>query len=250
MEELGIDALIIGPSPDLVYLSGFGGRQSERLLLFILPRLGTPRLLLPSFEAPRIAALLPDVEMTLWDDGEDPLRDLRALVSRRTSARIGVGAQLFASTILALSDRLDEAQFVDASTVLAELRLRKSEADLELLRHTATAADATLSDLFAEELAGRAESTLAMLAAQHLLEHGVDDVGHTLVATGANTVVPHHHPSRDRVEVGATLFDIGGVYGGYRSDVTRTICVGPPDDELRRVHACVLNASEKAFSRV
>jgi D-alanyl-D-alanine dipeptidase len=251
MGELGIDALIVGPSPDLTYLTGFAGRQSERLLVFVLPRRGAPRLLVPSFEAPRLAAVLPLADTTSWDDGEEPLPLLRGLLPRRVGARIGVGAQLFASTILGLRGMLDEPQLVDATTVLGGLRLRKSDNELELLRGAAAAADATLDDLYAEPIAGRAESELATFIGRRLLENGHDEVGHALVAGGANAAVPHHHASREVVASGAALFDIGGVLGGYRSDVTRTVCVGgPPGDELRSVHACVREANEAALATV
>jgi len=40
--------------------------------------------------------------------------------------------------------------------------------------------------------------------------------------------------------------DLGARVGGYCSDLTRTLCLGEPDDTLRRIHAIVLEAQETA----
>ena len=48
----------------------------------------------------------------------------------------------------------------------------------------------------------------------------------------------------------AVIFDWGGTLDGYNSDVTRTVHVGPPGDEYRRIYQVVLEANEATFNAV
>src|SRR5919204_81808 len=52
LSERGVDALLIGPSADLVYLTGYQAPPLERLTLLVLPAKGDPRLVVPRLEAP------------------------------------------------------------------------------------------------------------------------------------------------------------------------------------------------------
>ena len=54
MQAAGVDALLVGASADLRYLSGYAAHSSERLTCFVLPAQGEPCLVIPAFEAPRL----------------------------------------------------------------------------------------------------------------------------------------------------------------------------------------------------
>ena len=44
LAERGVDALLLGPSADLVHLTGYDALLTERLTLLVLPAKGEPRL--------------------------------------------------------------------------------------------------------------------------------------------------------------------------------------------------------------
>jgi Xaa-Pro aminopeptidase len=51
----------------------------------------------------------------------------------------------------------------------------------------------------------------------------------TIVASGPNGARPHARPSERRIEEGdLVVVDCGALVDGYRSDMTRTFCVGDP----------------------
>ena len=55
--------------------------------------------------------------------------------------------------------------------------------------------------------------------------------------------MPHGVPSEKKVEDGEfVLMDFGAVYNGYHSDMTRTVCVGKPSEEMEKVYNIVLEA--------
>ena len=68
----------------------------------------------------------------------------------------------------------------------------------------------------------------------------------TIVAAGPNAAKPHHRPSLRPVEPhDLVVLDFGAMVDGYCSDMTRTVCVGQPSDEMQRVVE-VVRASQAA----
>jgi len=73
--ERGMDALLLGPSADLRYLTGYQAPPLERMTLLVLPAAGDARLVVPALEAPlardHLAGL--ELEVTAWQETEDPV---------------------------------------------------------------------------------------------------------------------------------------------------------------------------------
>ena len=73
----------------------------------------------------------------------------------------------------------------------------------------------------------------------------------TIVAFGANSAQPHHHPSDKKLDKNELiLVDMGAKYNGYCSDMTRTFCIGSPDRQLVDVYGIVLEAQEYAIKNI
>jgi Xaa-Pro aminopeptidase len=70
----------------------------------------------------------------------------------------------------------------------------------------------------------------------------------TIVASGPNAALPHAHAG-DRVlgDGDLVVLDFGGVYRGYCVDLTRTVALGAPTAEMRRVYNAVDGAQREAI---
>ena len=67
-----------------------------------------------------------------------------------------------------------------------------------------------------------------------------------IVVSGPNGSLPHGVPSEKPIGQGEFVtMDFGCVYGGYCSDMTRTVAVGYATEEMRKVYETVL-AAQKA----
>jgi D-alanyl-D-alanine dipeptidase len=87
--------------------------------------------------------------------------------------------------------------------------------------------------------------------ARLLREHGHQQVDFTIVGSGPNGANPHHEMGERVIEDGdMVVLDFGGLKDGYGSDTTRTVHVGEPTDEERRVHDVVREAQEAGFRAV
>jgi Xaa-Pro aminopeptidase len=128
----------------------------------------------------------------------------------------------------------------------------KDADEVELLRLAAHAADRVVAQIAAGRLVGRTEADVADEVRNRLVAEGHDEATFAIVASGPNSSSPHHEAS-DRV-IGAgepIVLDIGGILGGYCSDITRTVWVtgGDPDrgpDEPYRHLFGVLEGAQAA----
>lgn len=245
--EDGADALLIAPGPDLVYLMGYDPPPLERLTALVLRPGADPVLVVPELERPRARAapVGRQLHVRTWSDGDDPYLVVRALVP--PAGRLGVSDRMWAAHLIGLEGALHEATFVLASPILSALRARKEPGEIELLRRAARGADEAFNRVVREGFEGRTEQDLARSLAGHLEAAGHDSVAFAIVATGPNGASPHHEPGDRGIRTGdAVVMDFGGRVRGYCSDITRTVSVGPPGDEVVEVHDLVRQAQEAA----
>src|SRR5262245_8580472 len=159
LAEQGVDALLLGPSADLVHLTGYDPPLTERLTLLVLPAKGEPRLVVPRLEAPLARGHLGDleVEVAAWDETEDPVALVRDHLADAGVADglLGVGDRLWSTFLLRLQAALPGADFTAASTVTRALRVIKDAAEVEALAAAAAAIDEVIDGLAGLRWAGR-----------------------------------------------------------------------------------------------
>jgi Xaa-Pro aminopeptidase len=73
----------------------------------------------------------------------------------------------------------------------------------------------------------------------------------TIVGSGPNAASPHHEVSERMIAAGdAVVLDFGGRMAGYCSDITRTVVVGEPPQDLAHVHGVVREAQKAGVAAV
>lgn len=96
---------------------------------------------------------------------------------------------------------------------------------------------------------GKTEKEIALEINNYMLKNSAEDLSfETIALTGENTSLPHGVPSDTKVKKGDfVLMDFGAIYDGYHSDMTRTVCVGEPDEKMQFIYETVLNAQITAL---
>jgi Xaa-Pro aminopeptidase len=252
MDRQGIDYLFVGPSTDLVYLLGYVARQSERLTLFILPRDGTPRMVMPSFELSRVAKLASLLEPASWTETEDPVELLASLLpDRGRGKKIAIGGQLYAYFLLRVQQAMPDAVYLSGELLMDQARMRKSAFEIEQMRAAGAAADRTFLSLLEMPLLGHSEKEVLAYVQRLLVDKGHDSVAGGIIAFGPNGASPHYNAGHRVLTMGdSVVMDYGGSLNEYKSDCTRTFHLGTPTDEFRRVYDIVNEANQKAFEAV
>jgi Xaa-Pro aminopeptidase len=246
----GVDALLVGPSADLEYLTGYRAPPLERLTLLVLPADGDARLLVPALEAPLARDHLGDleVEVAAWQETEDPLTLVTGALAGAAGGRLGVGDRLWSAFLLRLQAALPGARWTVASTVTRQLRMRKDEAEVAALAGVAAAIDRVVDGLEQLRWAGRTERQVAA-DIQAAIRAGHDEALFVIVGSGPNGASPHHTATDRVIRPGdPVVVDIGGRLDGYCSDTTRTLVVGQPPAGFEALYA-VLHAAQLAGCR-
>ncbi|MET9730705.1 aminopeptidase P family protein [Streptomyces sp. NPDC006458] len=250
--DAGLAGLLVAPGPDLVWLTGYAPpAATERLTALVLAPGRDPVLVVPALEAPDAALSTGAPALTLrdWTDGKDPYALTAELLT--PDGRFGVSDNAWAMHLLGLQKALPGTSYASLTDALPMLRAVKDAAELDLMAAAGAAADATFEDIRKVRFAGRRESEVAADLARLLREHGHEQVDFTIVASGPNGANPHHEIG-DRV-IGhgdMVVLDFGGLKDGYGSDTSRTVHVGEPTEEERRVHDIVREAQQAGFAAV
>jgi Xaa-Pro aminopeptidase len=249
-EREGLSALLITPSADLVYLTGYDPLPLERLTCLVVRPGKEPVLVVPSLERPLATSIGADrlAEVTDWGETDDPYELVARVVGDGT--KVACSDRMWSAHLLRLQRSLT-AEFVPASGVLGPLRSVKDERELGLLRRAARAADETFRRIVHARLEGKTEREVADQLGELLVQMGHEKAAFTIVGGGPNAASPHHEPGGRTIQGGdAVVMDFGGRVGGYCSDITRTVVVREPPREFGHVYEVVLEAQERAFRAV
>lgn len=250
--QTGLAGLLVTPGPDLVWLCGYRPTAvTERLTLLVVTPGSEPRLLVPALECPDAEAApgAGAVRISDWRDGQDPYAAATGLLL--PNGRYGVSDVTWALHLLGLQEALPLTTYRPLSVVLPMLRAVKDEHEVARLAAAGAAADAAYEEILSVRFSGRRERDVAADLADLLRRYGHSQVDFTVVGSGPNGANPHHEAGDRVIEHGDTVvLDFGGLRDGYGSDTTRTVHVGDPTEEERRVHDLVRTAQQAAFEAV
>lgn len=133
---------------------------------------------------------------------------------------------------------------------LAEgLRMQKDEAEVACLKKAIALADETYHHLTRWIQPGMTEQQVAWELESYMRTHGASALSfESIVASGPHSAMPHAKPTERVIQAGEPItLDFGCVVEGYCSDLTRTFCLGQPNDEqYLQVWNTVLQAQQTA----
>jgi Xaa-Pro aminopeptidase len=284
LSENGIDAIFITQPDNRYYLSGFNGSSgylviSEKKAILATDFRYTEQALnqAPDFEILRIAnsvndwlpGLLKDMGVKrLGFETESVTFDMHmklrnALLPGHLSdmafldkPTIKPGIKPGDSTIeFKLKNRdTDDKQvgieLIPVSGIVEKLREIKDPEEVRLIKKAVEIADIAYEKVARAINAGMTEKHIAWELEKSLRENGSESIPfEIIVASGPNAALPHAQPSDREIRSGdAIVIDMGARYRGYVSDMSRTLCIGTPDDTFKRVYGIVLDAQRAAMS--
>lgn len=251
--QRGLDWVALNPGPSLRYLTGLSFHLMERPVVVLVGSNRRLKVILPELELAKVADLPFEAEIhTFGDDPatwqriyETALQDISAI-----PLRVGVEpTQLRFLELDLLRKALPNADFVDGSAALAELRMRKGVEELKAIRQAAIIAQNALLNTLETVKPGQSELQISAELMVQLFRAGSEAElpFAPIVSTGPNTANPHASPT-DRVlqEGEMLLIDWGANFGGYFSDITRTFFCGDPNDEMKQIADLVERANAAA----
>ena len=253
MKTAGLQGMALNAGPSLTYLSGLHFHLSERPVVGLFTMDNPPVFVLPELEAGKLGQLSYSFqEYTYGEDPETWLNVFRkALLAAQLPGRqVGIEPRQMRVLELNFLDSTElETRFVPGDSCLAEIRVRKDDAEIDAMQKAVYIAQIALQAALPEIQPGITERELAAEITVQLLRHGSDsEIPFTpIVASGPNSANPHAFPGNRRLQIGDLLIiDWGANVGGYFSDLTRTFAIGEPEDEMKMVAQTVHQANTAA----
>ncbi len=264
MDAKGIDLMFLPPSADLEYLTGMHRRVPAfgnvgyphhwvagglfapgQEPVFVLPRMIT------EFDLPD-GVVGEVVTVNETDDG--------AAVVGSVLGRFGVvgtlamGNRSWAQSVIELSALCSPSSVVAAEPVINPLRRIKSAAELDLMTAACQLVDSVMANIEKKVVPGITELELASEVSYQMSAAGsrTDSFDTAVWSMGPlddrdATIRVSTQPLRAGMGVS---FDFGAVVGGYCSDFGRTVHVGDPGAEYRRVYDLVMAAQQSGIEAV
>jgi Xaa-Pro aminopeptidase len=142
---------------------------------------------------------------------------------------------------------------VDTGTILHEMRLIKTEEEIELMQRAADIAAEAHQLAMREARPGLNEYEIEALIEYHFRKSGASGPAYTsIVGGGANATILHYINNDEELRDGdLLLIDAGAEYQGYASDITRTFPVnGRFTKAQREIYELVLEAQNACIEMI
>jgi Xaa-Pro dipeptidase len=252
MAARGLDGLLMFKQESMCWLTGydtFGYCFFQCLVL----RADRDLVLLtraPDLRQAQHTSIIEDIRIWVDREGSNPAEELRVLLAEKGLAGKRLGVEYDTHGLTAANGRrLDAALHgfaaaVDASDLIARLRLVKSAAELACVRRAADLADAALDAAIAETRAGADEG--AILAVMHgaIFRGGGDYPGNPfIIGSGRDALLCRYKSGRRRLDASDQLtLEFAGVYRQYHACLMRTLLVGEPSARQHALHAACREA--------
>jgi len=151
------------------------------------------------------------------------------------------------SRVQNLREKLGVERFEMVDDVIRDLRIIKTDEELEVIKAACEIADQAMMVALEEISEGKREREIAARMEYVMKMNGAEKTAFdTIIASGPRSAIPHGVASDRRIERGdLVVIDEGALYHRYHSDMTRTIVVGSPTEKQRDIYEAVLEAQKK-----
>ena len=184
------------------------------------------------------------------EDTPDYLTVLNHYFHKRKITRVGVELpELNYDTFQYLQEKLSNAHFENIASEVGRLRMIKSEEEIQIIRKSAQIADKAMQEALKAARAGMKEHEITAVAMYTMLKEGAENSSFEIfLASGENSWLPQRYASDKALNPNELiLLDMGAIYQGYCSDITRTFSVKETTLEQKRLFQDVLRIQQETI---
>lgn len=251
IKKHGLVGFALNPGPSLKYLTGMDFHLMERPTVLLVTAAGASAMILPVLEKGKLPEESPLFHAFTYEDDPAAWQAAFDQAVEKFNLKVGsLGVEAGRMRFLELTyleDALPGVEIVDGDQVIAELRIRKTQDEIEKMRQAAKIAQNALLATLKLLHEGMTEKEIANELVIQLLRRGSDNQlpFSPIVSIGENSANPHAVPKNRALSEGDLLLvDWGASFKGYFSDITRTFTFGDVPVELRKIGDVVLEANQ------
>ncbi len=237
---------------DLRYLARWLCKEEESACLYI-PLEGTTTLITNASWDLRRAQTDGHADQAVYvPEFADALKDLLA-GDVRPGDTIGISGWSFfpAPTYVGLITVFPDVTFSDETDIVANLRMLKSDAELDLIREACRITDAGMRAALEVTREGATEIEIATAAEAAIRSRGAELSFIFEIGSGPRTATGICIPTQRQAGRGENVvIDVGGMLDGYHGDMARALVIGPPSELQRRMLDAVVSSHAAAVAAV
>ncbi|MBA9027396.1 M24 family metallopeptidase [Peribacillus huizhouensis] len=149
-------------------------------------------------------------------------------------------------------ETLVSAELVPVSGMIENLRLIKTSSEINILKDAAAIADAAFTHIVEFIRPGISELDVSNELEFFMRKQGATSSSFDIiVASGKRSALPHGVATNKIIDSGDFVtLDYGAYFNGYVSDITRTLAVGEPDAQLKKIYDIVLEAQLRGMAGI
>ncbi len=254
MQSRGLDALLIFRQESMYYLTGYDTTGYSQFQCLYMSAGGTLILLTRSADLRQahLTSVIEDVR--IWVDSADsnPGLDLRQILEEQGCWGKNLGVELEAWCLTGRRWEFVKAGLdgfcthEDASTLVSQMRIIKSPAELEYVRRAAALADEALVEAHSLATPGRPEQEILAAMESAIFRGGGDyPASRFIIGSGAQALnVRNFTGYADLGNNDQLQLEFGGTFRHYHSCLMRTILIGKPDPRHLSMHSAAVEALE------
>jgi Xaa-Pro dipeptidase len=258
MAAQNLDLLVVISPININYLIGAAAKAYQVFQCLFFPAGAGPTTLLL-----RLSDVAEVTDLSLADDvrgwggrqAEDPIDGFRRILGEKgwLKARIGLempSYYLSVANYLKIKSILPEARIVDATSLVENLKLCKSPAELAYVKRAAEIADIGIDAIRAALALGSTERQVAAEAHRAMMAAGGESPPSPMnFVSGERTCYAHGLPVDRVFEAGDFMHvEFGGQYRRYCSTIARHFSMGTASARARQIHAVTQDACEAAIA--
>lgn len=247
MDAHGSDLVLVGPTANMRYLTGYRAMAVERITVLLVTR-DAVAMVLPDFDAGEFRDATGLEAVFEWADKHGPSEAIdEAFRSLGLDGTVSaaVDDELRFDFFTHLRGRLagDPRR---ASELLGPLRLSKTSAEQATIRRAGELVSHGIDVALERARPGMTELELKRAIEDALWDGGAESADFVLVQAGANSAVGHHNADETLLREGEpVLVDIAARVDGYYADITQQVFLGTPPPEYVRTYEIVAAAQEQ-----
>ena len=238
LPEYGIDAMLLNSEPGEFYAVGFHGEgnvvvTAEACYYFTDSRY---------IEAAH--SLVTGAEIAMTDRNRNYRAMVQEIIEKHGIQKLGFEEEYLSVSAYHMWEAGLTAELIPAQKLVNSLRAAKDQEEIALMVKAQEITDRAFDEICKFIQPGMTEQEIAAKLQYDMLRFGAEKMSFDpIVVSGPNGSLPHGVPSSKQVQKGEFLtMDFGCKYGGYCSDMTRTVALGEPTEEMKKVYQIVLEA--------
>ena len=253
LSRRGLDGFLVTSQYNRFYLSGFSakdmGIEESAGALLVLRK--EHYLLTDGRFAVQAADECPGWSVVVYKKGL--AQGIKSVIADFSIKFLGYEPRFIACEILGnIRKALPGLELVPLKGIVERMREKKQPWEVERIKKAVSAAEKVIDEVWRSIRPGHTEKEIAFMILKGLYEEAEGPSFSPIVASGPNSALPHAEPTNRKIKKGEPLIiDMGAIYKGYCSDMTRTLFPGKGPDELfAKIYRIVARAKQKAQAAI